>query len=123
MGKMTLDGFNKFTDKKRSTFKDPRISIAKGGRLNFNKSAFRDYVKAYRHIELYYREDDRIIALKLLSEATDYSYDIKIPKSRNIGSVNCYGFFKHNNIDVSELRNTLIIEIDKENDIIFIKIK
>lgn len=123
MGKLTLDDFEKFTDKRKVATHAPIFTIGKGGRLSINKFAYEEYIKDYKHVEFYYKSDEGIIALKLLKNRTDNAYDIKKAASSNVGSINATAFFKHNNIDISAKRKTEFLEIDEENAIIFLKIK
>jgi hypothetical protein len=123
MGKLTLDGFEKFTEKRRVAVHDPVFTIGKGGRISINKYAYEKYVKKYKHAEFYFKADEDIIAIKLLKRTTDNAYDIKKAAQSNIGSINATAFFRHNDIDVSKKRRTEFLEADEENAIIYLRVK
>jgi hypothetical protein len=123
MAEFNLDSFTKFTDKRKVSTHDPIITINKGGRINFNKVAFKNYCGTSRYAEFYYKPDEKIIGIKFLDNSTNESYDIKVAKNRGVGSINSYGFFKHNQIDVSASKDTETIHFDSKNAVIFLKIK
>ena len=122
MSKLTLDDFEKFTDKRKVAVHDPVFTIGKGGRLSINKFAYEKYIKTYMHAEFYYKADARIIALKLLKKPTANAYDIKKAPHSNIGAINATAFFKHHNIDVTVKRSTEFLEADVRNAVIYLKI-
>ena len=47
MDNLTLDDFEKFTDKRRVATHAPVITIGKGGRLSVNKYAYENYFKSF----------------------------------------------------------------------------
>jgi len=120
---LTLDGFNEFTEKRKTSTTNPRITIGKGGRISINKVAYKDYFKSYKCVKFYYNPDKKIIAIELDNKATDSSYEIKESKVSKIASINSIGFFKHNQIDVSVKRETEIVGTGNNNRLIFIRIK
>jgi hypothetical protein len=122
MARLTLDDFEKFTDKRRVATHDPVFTIGKGGRIGINKYAYENYIKAYKHVEFYYKADENIIALKLLKRRTATAYDIKKAPNSNNGAVNATAFFKHHDINVSAKRTTEFIEADEENAVIYLKV-
>lgn len=123
MEKLSLDDFQKFTDKRRVAVHDPVFTIGKGGRLTINKYAYEKYFQAFKYVEFYYKADVGIIALKLLNNPTVNAYDvIKAPKS-NFGAINATAFFKHHGIDVEARHSTEFLESDEDNAVIYLKIK
>jgi len=123
MGKLTLDDFDKFTDKRRVATHDPVITVGKGGRLSINKFAYENYFKLFKYVEFYYKKDESIIALKLIKKPTDNAYEIKKAAAGNFAAVNAIAFFKHHDIDVTAKRNTKFLDIDEKNGIVFIKLE
>jgi hypothetical protein len=123
MAKITLEGYKKFTEKRRVAIHESRITVGKGGRISINKVAYKKYFMKSKYVEFYYNSESKIIAIKILDEPTNYSYNVKSSKVSNVGFVNCSGFFNHNNIDVSVKRDTDIIDIDEDQGIILIKLK
>jgi hypothetical protein len=123
MDNLTLDDFEKFTDKRRVATHAPVITIGKGGRLSVNKYAYENYFKSFKYVEFYYKPNEKIIALKLLRKPTDNAYEIKKAAASNIGGINAIAFFKHHNIDVSAKHYTEFLGADEKKGIIFLRIK
>ena len=120
---LTIDGFQEFTEKRKTSSTDPRIAIGKGGRISINKVAYKKYFKSYKFVKFYYNPNKKIIALELDNKATDNAYEIKESSVSKIASINSLGFFKHNKIDVSVKRETEFIGTGNSNRLIFIRIK
>jgi len=123
MARLTLEDFDKFTDKRKVATHDPVITIGKGGRLSINKFAYENYFKLFKYVEFYYKKDKSIIALKLMKESTDNAYEIKKSVAGNFAAVNAIAFFKHHDINVSVKRNTKFLDVDEKNGIVFIKLE
>lgn len=123
MTKLTLHGFNKFTDKRKVAVNYPRITISKGGRININKVAYITYFKDYNFAEFYYNPSNEIIAVKLLTDNTENSYEVKKVLKSDSVALNSIGFFKHNKIDVNVKHETDIIDFDDDEKVIFFKIR
>ena len=123
MGNLTLDDFEKFTDKRRVATHKPAITIGKAGRVSVNKFAYEKYFKLFKYVEFYYKPNEKIVALKLLKKPTDNAYEIRKAAHSNIGGINAIAFFKHHNIDVSAKHYTEFLGVDEKKGIIFFKIK
>ena len=123
MDNLTLDDFEKFTEKRRVAVNEPVITIGKGGRLSVNKYAYENYFKSFNYVEFYYKPNEKIIALKLLRKPTDNAYEVKKAASSNVGGINAIAFFNHHKIDVSTKRPTKFLGVDEKKGIIFLKIK
>jgi hypothetical protein len=123
MAKLSLDDFEKFTDKRRVAVHDPVFTIGKGGRLTINKYAYEKYFQSSKHVEFYYKDDVGIIALKLLKKPTANAYDVRKAPNSNFGAINATAFFKHHGIDVDARHNTEFLEADEDNAVIYLKIK
>ena len=123
MNNLTLDDFEKFTEKRRVAKHKPVITIGKAGRVSVNKFAYEKYFKLFKYVEFYYKPNEKIVALKLLKKPTDNAYEIKKAAASNIGGINAIAFFKHHHIDVSAKRYTEFLDVDEKKGIIFFKIK
>jgi len=123
MTKLSLNGFKKFTDKRKVAVDYPRITITKGGRINLNKIAYNKYFKDYSFVDFYFNPTQKIIAMKLLKNSTEYSYEVKKVPNSDIAAINSLGFFKHNKIDVSVKHETDILDFNEDEKIIFLKIR
>lgn len=123
MAKYSLEGFQKFTEKRKTSIDDPRITVGKGGRINVNKVAYERYFKDHKFVDFYYDPTQRIIAMKLLKSGSDDSYEVKKSPSSNVGFLNSIAFFRHNKIDVSAKHDTVVLDIDEEEMLIFFRIK
>ena len=123
MPKLSLKDFEKFTAKRKVAVHAPVFTIGKGGRMSINKFAYENYFKTNPYVELYYKSDEGIIALKLSRKPTEDSYEVRKAEKSNIGAINATAFFKHHNIDINAKRNTEFLEADNRNNVIFIKLK
>jgi len=120
---LTLNGFQEFKGKRKTSTTDPRITIGKGGRISVNKVAYKKYFEEYKYVKFYYNPNKRIIAMELHKETTDNSYEIRESKISKIGGINSLAFFKYNGIDVSIRHETEFVGTGNDNELIFIRIK
>jgi hypothetical protein len=123
MAKLTLDGFDKFTAKRKVATSVPVFTIGKGGRMSINKYAYAKYFKVNKFVEFYYKPDEKIIAMKILKKPTENTYEVKKSPVSDIGSINAIAFFKHHDIDIKTKHYTDFLEADERKGIIFLKLK
>ena len=120
---LTLNGFNEFKGKRKTSATDPRIVIGKGGRISINKVAYKKYFEKFKHVRFHYNPKKRIIAMELVDEATDNSYDIRESPKSKVAGINCLAFLKHNKIDTEVRHETEFVGTGDNNRLVFIRIK
>jgi hypothetical protein len=123
MPDLSLNGFNEFKDVRKVSSTEPRLNIGKGGRLSINKKAYSDYFKNYKCAKFFFNADKNMIAIKLCSEPSDNTYNIKKSPNSDTGFINCMGFFKHNKVNVEKKRETEFIGASENDTLIFVRIK
>lgn len=120
MKDLTIDGFTEFTDKKGFITEDPMVSITSGGRIGFNKKAFRDYLSGYKHIKLYYNSEKKVIALQGTNTATPNTYPIKKNKASETGYINSKSFMTF--FGIKNLKKKVKGEWDQEAEAFLVQI-
>ena len=101
--------YEKFSPPKKvreTAQKPPEAKILKGGQISLNSSAYEQYLKGAKHVELFYDPDARKIGLKPKKYATKAGFPIKaVGKGKATYRVNTKPLFEHYGIDAGDKRS------------------
>lgn len=90
--------WEKFEKKKVGRTAQLRVSLQKGGRIAFNKAATRELLEDVNYVELYYENNEELIGIKPVTEATVNTYRVQYNESFQTAAIagkSFLAFIKH----------------------------
>ena len=86
---------------RKRIIKPPRASVLKSGQISFNSSAYEEYLKGAKYVELYYDASATKIGLKPKKYPVKAGFELRpIGKSKSIYRVNVKPLMQHYGIKV-----------------------
>ena len=100
---MPFEKYSRPKKGRKPVAKPPRASVLKGGQISLNSSAYEEYLKGAKYVELYYDASARKIGLKPKKYPVKAGFPLRVVgKSKSNYRVNAKPLIEHYGIKVEK---------------------
>lgn len=92
-------GYEKFTKQRRLDKDRATVTILKGGQLSIGKVCVEKYLEGYKHVLMYFDQEQNKIGIQPTNDATNDAYNIRFIKRGTLANISVIEFLNHFSIE------------------------